>query len=1001
MTEREHQYTLLLVDDNKTNLLLLVKIIELDLPEVRVLTATSARSGLILAEQEHIDGAFIDVQMPEMSGPEMCRLLNENLLTAGIPMVLMTAHLASPELRAEGLEAGAYDFISQPISNVEMLARIKVMLRLCSSERNVRYDQGDMPQQRSQKQRWIRGLLMANGGADSEIDLQLLDHLCNYLPAPGSAADSEIYECFSEHFPAHWRRTFIQLSLLDEIPLDLGRRFSELRDLEAVLEYLLRYALIEKKVKNGVGYYHFNPSVRNLLRRKATTVLESSQQRLLHLQAADWFFIQQDYVSVFVNLFAAQEYQAVSQHLSRLGLTLLDHSDADKLMVGVAQAPDEMIAKCGWLSLFYGICQLQRLNTEAADWLELSLQLFVVDGDERGQLFALCYQVYLTYIDGNYDRWDKRFEHLTELVNRLVGGLEPSERVRVQAACGYAQLHFDGDIARIEGLIEENLGEAQRLQLVQPQIDISLLRITLELQRGRTLVMRSALEQCFKLASRRSAVGIRAAVVLLTSCESLQAEGDLAGLRRQRKMIDRERGEYSQQVPFTPMLDYYEVTLLLARGIHKAARDVLDIAKLDEAVAFHANMKGQLMQISALCYALEGQREKALHEMAAALQQCDKNGGAFQHIESLLVAAMTCVTLELYPRAMEYLQQGLDSSRRCGEERCRSGLHAWSILACSALGQPVQEHWDALSERLKHQKTDWFLGLTAELLRSLAQLSKKPAPGHLARLLEQNLSLSQASDGELLPLLEVYTLGRFELRMEGQSFDLNQVGHTSRQIFAMLMTSPQRSLSLELLMTQFWPDSPVSKARNSFDSELSRLRKVLEAVFGKQIRKHYLILEKGMLSLRHIRVDSAEFEALAAQARYALQRGYDWHAECLLWRMDHLWQGVYLTGFELADDLHLVRERLQATRIEQVEVLARQLSAQGRCQEAITMLQQGLELEPTRDSLVRQLLKLYRDADDRRTAEKVVERYRETLIQDDYDKFEIEELIDSLNARWL
>ena len=72
-TEPLDQFTLLLVDDNQTNLLLLAKIIEIDLPQVRVLTARSAREGLAICAQEPIDGAFIDVQMPEMSGLEMCR----------------------------------------------------------------------------------------------------------------------------------------------------------------------------------------------------------------------------------------------------------------------------------------------------------------------------------------------------------------------------------------------------------------------------------------------------------------------------------------------------------------------------------------------------------------------------------------------------------------------------------------------------------------------------------------------------------------------------------------------------------------------------------------------------------------------------------------------------------------------------------------------------------------------------------------------------------------
>ena len=180
MAEFHQQFTLLLVDDNPVNLTLLVKIIELDLPEVRVLTASNARDGLTLIEQERVDGAFIDVQMPQMSGLEMCRQLKANPDTAGILLVLITAHLASPQMRAEGLEVGAYDFISQPISNLEMLARIKVMLRLCQGERLLRSDQrsaAPVAPELSSQLRWLSGLLLAGEPAQTAPEPGLLTSL--------------------------------------------------------------------------------------------------------------------------------------------------------------------------------------------------------------------------------------------------------------------------------------------------------------------------------------------------------------------------------------------------------------------------------------------------------------------------------------------------------------------------------------------------------------------------------------------------------------------------------------------------------------------------------------------------------------------------------------------------------------------------------------------------------------------------------------------------------
>ncbi len=130
--------TLLAVDDRQDNLFVLEQLIADGLPGCSVITATSAKEGLAIAASTHIDGALIDVQMPTMSGIEMCRRLKADGATADIHVILVTAHEATTDLKTEGLNAGADDFISKPINNAELLARIKAMLRLRRAEDELR-----------------------------------------------------------------------------------------------------------------------------------------------------------------------------------------------------------------------------------------------------------------------------------------------------------------------------------------------------------------------------------------------------------------------------------------------------------------------------------------------------------------------------------------------------------------------------------------------------------------------------------------------------------------------------------------------------------------------------------------------------------------------------------------------------------------------------------------------------------------------------------------------
>ena len=129
---------LLAVDDTPANLFVLKEIVDEYLPGCTLVAANSAEEGLALIGERSFDGLLIDVQLPGTDGLEMCRRLKADETNGRLPVLLMTAHGSTAELRARGLEAGADDFISRPIDNVELLAKIRVMLRIKRAEDELR-----------------------------------------------------------------------------------------------------------------------------------------------------------------------------------------------------------------------------------------------------------------------------------------------------------------------------------------------------------------------------------------------------------------------------------------------------------------------------------------------------------------------------------------------------------------------------------------------------------------------------------------------------------------------------------------------------------------------------------------------------------------------------------------------------------------------------------------------------------------------------------------------
>ncbi|MCJ9429230.1 PleD family two-component system response regulator [Kordiimonas marina] len=117
----------LVVDDVPPN----VKLLEAKLTSeyFDVLTAYSGPEALEIISREHPDIILLDVMMPGMDGFEVCRRIKADPVTAHIPVVMVTA-LDQPSDRVAGLEAGADDFLTKPVQDLALFARVRSLVRL-------------------------------------------------------------------------------------------------------------------------------------------------------------------------------------------------------------------------------------------------------------------------------------------------------------------------------------------------------------------------------------------------------------------------------------------------------------------------------------------------------------------------------------------------------------------------------------------------------------------------------------------------------------------------------------------------------------------------------------------------------------------------------------------------------------------------------------------------------------------------------------------------------
>ena len=121
------QSTVLIVDDNPQNVELLQAFLE-SLP-VKLVTAVDGLDALRKVEEHHPDLILLDVMMPQMSGFQVCRTLKGDPKTRDIQVLMVTALNELGDIE-QANECGTDDFVSKPVNKVELLTRVKSLLRV-------------------------------------------------------------------------------------------------------------------------------------------------------------------------------------------------------------------------------------------------------------------------------------------------------------------------------------------------------------------------------------------------------------------------------------------------------------------------------------------------------------------------------------------------------------------------------------------------------------------------------------------------------------------------------------------------------------------------------------------------------------------------------------------------------------------------------------------------------------------------------------------------------
>lgn len=287
---------ILVVDDIPAN----VKVLEARLlaEYFEVLTAGDGFVALNICDHTQVDLILLDVMMPGMDGFEVCERLKANPRTAHIPVVMVTA-LDQPSDRVRGLKAGADDFLTKPVNDLQLVSRVKSLLRLKTLSDELRLRAGDamdeigrMTEGRVEEAAQV--LLVDPRGSSQERIVKALKPVAEVLAM--SDPQAALFEAAEQTFDL----IIVSANLEDYDPL---RLCSQLRSLERTRFIpILMVAeqgeedLIIRALDLGVNDYIVRPldpnelvarSITQIRRKRYNDRLRSSMQQSFEMAVTD------------------------------------------------------------------------------------------------------------------------------------------------------------------------------------------------------------------------------------------------------------------------------------------------------------------------------------------------------------------------------------------------------------------------------------------------------------------------------------------------------------------------------------------------------------------------------------------------------------------------------------------------------------------------------------------------------------------------------------------
>lgn len=864
-------------------------------------------------------------------------------------------------------------------------------------------DGNDVNQLERLTQGWLAALLVLG----ERMRTRHLNELCGAVSDQGLARADEFSRYFKEQIfpelPSQLLQGMLKLSLLETIDLPLAHKLTGNRQIGAELGRLVRKNLFVRRLDSSGETFAFHSLLKNVLLEH----LHQSRPEVeikADLQLAGAYYLENHQPLQAIRYFLqAADFSTAEQIMSQVGLGLLAVNQTATLADLLARIPVGEIKKSPWFNLFSGVLGLNRDPAASYVHYETARQLFAVQGPAAGEMAVLAQLIHFhLYVDGRHNLGRQHLHRLEELFLKNREQLNAIALMRFANAIAGGYCFFEFNAAKIDFYSDLTMNYARDLDLPNYLASARVVNCYQHSFFGNWQAFQKEMEQSLPLLGSPR-VGLEHKLGLtMAQISVLIMMGDFANYQRKKSWLLEAVGkDVASLSVIAPFLTIYDANMLIAQGKQREAGDLINAALRDQGPGRIPHQRSQILHFAALLAALAGKPEEALAAATESRQlRLEVGPGRFDALNQIILGA-THALMEQFDIAEEYLSAALETVETLREEHLLAAVSFHRAYVYLCRGQNRQARADLAKglAQMKAHSYQFFFGWVPRIMTSLLQFAvdHEIETDTAKTLAKSRLYLGLSPGQPAVPLLQFRVSGEFAVLLGEQRLaGITDFSTIQRQCLALLVCTPGQCLAQEQLQTALWPDSSPEKARSSFDTMLSRLRKTLSELLGPHPVKHYLTLQKGLLGLTHVETDIQVFRVHAARALDAARKEEYWRAENHFHQAMLAWNGqpfAHLPANELIDHARFELENLY---LKTVQIWAKLLAGQGRVKDAIELVAAALSLNPTDHDLVKALYQLNVQASLPTQAAKVLQNYRASLEREDYLPADIDEIIESL-----